>query len=92
MANESATQYGKCPHCGQEVVIDQRWTAGGVNDYGGYVLQCDGCAKTYRYHLGRDIADSRVMSGAKIVDTYDREVGNEAEVMKRHGLTGAAIV
>jgi hypothetical protein len=71
-------------------VIDQRWTAGGVNDYGGYVLQCDKCGKAYAYHLGRDVVDSRVLSGAKVIDNYDTEVGDEADVLKRHGLVAKA--
>lgn len=30
--------------------------------------------------------DSRVVSGAKVLDTYDDQLGNKAEVAKRHGL------
>lgn len=90
MADESATLYCSCPKCGQRVVISQRWTAGGLNDYGGYVLQCDKCGEIFAQHLGRDIQDSEVVSGAKVLDTYDDEIGDEAEVMKRHGLKARA--
>ena len=86
MADESATVLGQCPSCGQEVEIDNRWTAGGVNDYGGYVLECSKCSTKYEFHLGRDINDSRVVSGAKVLGTYDDEVGDKAAVLKRYGL------
>lgn len=86
MADERATQYGSCPNCGQQIIIDQLWTAGGVNDYGGYVLQCAKCKTVFAHQLGRDIMDSRVVSGATVLATYDDEVGNEADVLGRYGL------
>jgi hypothetical protein len=86
VADERATQYGYCPSCQQQVVIDQLWTAGGVNDYGGYVLECGKCKTVFAHRLGRDIMDSRVVSGATVLATYDDEMGNEADVMARHGL------
>jgi uncharacterized Zn finger protein len=90
MPDRDATLSATCPkpECGQEVEIHQRWTAGGVNDYGGYVLQCKKCGTVYPLHLGRDILDSRVRSGANVLDTYDDEIeGNREEVLKRHGLS-----
>lgn len=87
MTDRNATTTGQCPSCGQPVVIDQRWTAGGANDYGGYVLKCTKCRAIYPLHLGRDINDSRVISGAEVLDSYDDELKNRSEVLKRHGLS-----
>lgn len=73
--------------CGQQIIIDKIWTPGGVNDTGGYVLKCKGCDGVFAYHLGRDINDSRVASGAEQLDSYDDGVGDKALVLARHGLT-----
>jgi hypothetical protein len=83
---DSATISLNCPNCDNDIVIDNRWTPGGVNDYGGYILQCTACDHIFSTHIGRDINDSRVTSGAKVVDQYDDEIGNKDEILKRHGL------
>lgn len=69
-----------------EVVIERNWTKGGVNDSGGYVLQCEKCSNKFAFHLGKDIYDSRVLRGATVVDTYDDGLENKDEVLARHGL------
>jgi len=86
MQIETATVSGHCPHCSHRFSIAQRWTAGGTNDYGGYVLQCLKCNQVFAYHLGRDINDSTVTEGAKVLDSYDNELGNKDEVLARHRL------
>lgn len=89
MADRSALAELDCPNptCGHTIKIEKRWTAGGVNDCGGYVLRCTHCRTVFDVHLGRDIMDSRVLSGADVLDTYDDELKNKAEVLARHGLT-----
>lgn len=82
----SAVVSTKCDSCGNVIEIDQYWTAGGVNDYGGYVLQCKKCQHIFHLHLGRDIADSQVRKGAIVLDTYNDEVGNMQEILQKHGL------
>ena len=88
MANEAARVEAPCPNkmCNSIVVIEQNWTAGGVNDYGGYVLKCSACQTVFHMYLGRDINDSRVIGGAKVLATYDMEVGDRDEVLARYGL------
>ena len=53
MPNEEAYGSMTCPAegCGQKIETVQRWTAGGLNDRGGWVLKC---AKCGRVSLVRD--------------------------------------
>ena len=81
-----ATISSECPVCNNAIEIDNRWTPGGVNDYGGYVLQCIACNHVFALHVGRDVNDSRVTGGAKKIDQYDDELGNKEQVLKKHGL------
>ena len=71
---ETAEARTKCPGCDNDVVIERNWTPGGINDSGGYVLQCEKCNHIFAFHLGKDINDSRVLRGAKKLDTYDDEL------------------
>lgn len=32
-----------CPKCNSKIVVQKNWTPGGMNDYGGYVLECIKC-------------------------------------------------
>lgn len=75
MTNRQADVWFECPGCGAEIEILQRWTAGGVNDYGGWVLQCRTCSHKFTHHLGRDISDSFVTKGASVIEVrYDDEM------------------
>lgn len=89
MEIENTTVSAVCPNpeCGQTVIINQRWAVGEMNDYGGYVLECTKCRTKYHYYLGRDINDSAVVSGAKVLDKYDRHLADKAEVLRRYGLS-----
>lgn len=74
--------------CGQLINIEKNWTAGGVNDRGGYILKCAGCGGVFAFNLGRDISDSRVISGATKIDYWDDEVeGSKEATLKKHGLS-----
>jgi hypothetical protein len=86
LAMETAEARTKCPGCDNDVVIERNWTPGGVNDSGGYVLQCEKCDRIFAFHLGKDINDSRVLRGAKKLDTYDDELGNKDTVLGKYGL------
>lgn len=83
-AAQLTAQCGKCTH---PIEVLQRWTPGGINDYGGYVLACENCGHIFHLRLGRDINDSKVMHGAKVLETYDDEVEDKAAVLARFGLT-----
>lgn len=87
MAEKSEEMVAQCPSCEQEIFIIQRWKTVGACAYGGYVLECDKCGARYTFHLGRDIKESRVLRGAKVLDSYDEDLNNKAEVLGRYGLT-----
>jgi hypothetical protein len=90
--SEAATITTQCPYCENQIEIQQNWTPGGVNDYGGWVLQCAKCAKPLHVHVGRDIQMSRVTSGAVILADYDDEVeGSKERVLDRFGLLSAKL-
>ena len=72
--------------CGNEILIDKIWERGGVNDKGGYVLKCNRCESVFAFRLGKDINSSRVRNGAKLLATYDDEIGDEAAVLKKFGI------
>ena len=76
----------KCPECPTAIEISKNWTAGGINDYGGWVLQCNSCSARFPYHLGRDVRDSWVLKGATVIDQYDDELGDKQAVLSKHGL------
>ncbi len=84
---DSATLITKCPKCNNDIEIDQRWTPGGLNDYGGYILQCLKCNHIFSLHIGRDIIDSCVISGAKQIDQYNDEHSNKEEILKKYGIS-----
>lgn len=86
MSRENALTLTACGKCKNPVEIDQSWTSGGMNDYGGFVLECDKCGDKFVVHVGKDVNDSRVRSGATLLDRYDDEVNNRDEVLARHGL------
>lgn len=75
-----------CPGCGASIEISQNWTAGGINDYGGWVLQCVKCSHIFRLRLGRDIQDSSVRKGAMVLAVYCDSMDDESIVLKRFGL------
>jgi hypothetical protein len=84
---ETAQILSQCPYCAKGVIIEQNWTAGGVNDYGGWVLKCSKCEKPFDARVGRDIQMSRVVSGAAILESYDDEVsGDKDRVLNKYGL------
>lgn len=87
METNRATVSLKCPKCENTIIIDQAWTPGGLNDYGGFVLQCEACDHIFDCYLGRDIQMSHVESGAKALDTYDNDVeGDRTSTLAKYGL------
>ena len=86
MTLEQAQVTTSCPECSNTIQIANAWTPGGINDYGGYVLQCNKCQHVFAFRLGRDINDSRVTSGAKVLDQWDDEMGDHNTVVTKHNL------
>ena len=75
-----------CEKCGNEIVIDKIWTAGGLNDYGGFIVECGNCLDVAEVRIGRDVSASRVRSGGRKIDSYDDELNNRENVLRRHQL------
>lgn len=77
-----------CPNknCDQIIEISKNWTAGGISDYGGFVLRCKKCNTVFHHRLGRDVNDLSVVDGAELLDRYDDDLNNKADVLKKHGI------
>lgn len=84
---ECSTVITSCPQCKSKIEINRCWTPGGINDSGGFILKCSSCGYVFDKYIGKDINDSRVVSGATVLDTYDNEVGDHDIAKARHGLT-----
>jgi hypothetical protein len=88
MTDRNSTVRFGCPKCNASIVVEQNWTAGGVNDCGGYAVQCTACRHIFHFRLGRDVNDSRVFKGATILAIYDEAVdGDKDRVLAQFGLT-----
>lgn len=57
---EIATHIDKCSKCRGEILIDCIWEPGGMNDYGGSIIQCEACGTVGDIDIGRDVNVSRV--------------------------------
>ena len=87
MADQHEDVFPAVPEVRAAIEISKNWTAGGVNDYGGFVLECASCQHVFHFRLGRDISDSRVVRGAKALETYDDEIpGDKDDVLRRFHL------
>lgn len=89
MARSRGTLTAPCPKqgCGNIVEIDQAWTPGGVNDYGGFILRCTTCSTVFPLPVGRDVNDSDVRAGAELLDRWDEEIeGDKERALRAHGL------
>ena len=82
--NETAIILTSCLKCGNEIKIQQVWTPGGMNDYGGWVIECGKCSTKMHIRIGRDVNDSNMISGGKKLDSYDDEIGNQTEVLGKY--------
>ena len=83
---DSAFLCVNCPTCKNEIKINNVWTPGGVNDYGGWVVECNNCSTKSHVRIGRDVRVSEMISGAKLIDQYDDELGNKEEILSKYGL------
>jgi hypothetical protein len=82
-----STIVSNCEKCSNPIEINNCWTPGGVNDYGGFILQCSECCHVFDIYIGRDIMMSSVKKGAKVLDTYDRDIdGDKYNALSKHGL------
>ena len=80
---DRADVYGRCPRCGSDIIVQQVCERGGVNDSGGYIVECANCQKRFALDVGRGIQLSRLGRGGQFFDVYDDEiVGQKDEELK----------
>nr|WP_321440568.1 hypothetical protein [uncultured Hyphomonas sp.] len=76
------------PGCDQAIHISIGRYTGGVNDRGGFVIQCDKCQhRSYIAVLNPDDASS-VARGGRVVATWDEGIQDRGAFLKAQGLTG----
>jgi hypothetical protein len=78
----------KCPksNCQNPIHISiGRWP-GGTNDSGGWVLKCAKCDHAFPLDVRNPDDASKVVSGATVLGSWDKEVGNRADVLAAHGV------
>lgn len=70
-----------CPThgCGQRIRVSIGRFAGGVNDRGGFVIECAACHRKSHLPVANPDDASSVESGGSVVATWDDEVANSRE-------------
>ncbi len=79
MQKNRAEVSGKCPHCANDWRISQVWTVGGINDRGGWIVECASCSEKFDLHVGKDVMDSLLLEGGKVVASYDDEIDGDRQ-------------
>ncbi|WP_104823103.1 hypothetical protein [Rhizobium sp. NXC24] len=76
-----------CESCKCAIVVNCVWEPGGMNDYGGFIVQCRSCNTIQEIYVGRDVNSSSIRSGAILLGRYDRDLEGDRETTRqRHGL------
>lgn len=78
-----------CPKSGCEQAIHVsigRWP-GGLNDKGGFVIECANCGSKSYIRVSNPDDASSVTSGGRVVATWDDDVDQLNDVLQSHGLT-----
>lgn len=83
-----STEVVKCVNksCGANINISVGRVPGGVNDPGGWILQCERCKTKFPYPVKNPFDYSSVKSGAEILDKWDDEAGDKEAVWGKWGL------
>lgn len=77
----------KCPGCGARIDVSIGRFPGGNNDRGGFVMECNQCQKRAYLPVPNPDDASSITGGAKVIATWDDEIGNRATVLAANGLT-----
>lgn len=70
---EKSSMFIKCPNCGNVIHICKVWFPGGCNAYGSFVLKCNQCGNEFEIDIGRDVDESFVKAGAKLIERKYRD-------------------
>lgn len=76
----------KCSECNNSIEVKQIWTPGRYNGYGGWIVECDKSSSIFHVRVGRDINDSQIISGAKIIDRYNDEIGDKEDKFSEYDI------
>lgn len=78
-------EVAKCtnPRCQHPIPYLVHRFKGGINDRGGWVLKCSSCGNVFGLQVTNP-NESRLLSGATILDYWDDEIGNRSEVLAAH--------
>lgn len=89
---EYRDEIAKCPSCKANIKLKVGRWPGGINDTGGWVLKCDTCAALFPLKVKNPDDASSVLSGATVIDSWDDEMDNRAQVLSQHAVadTGQA--
>ncbi len=79
---ETSTLIFKSPK-GVEFVARMVEHKGGVNDYGWWIVQAERTGEIFSVYVGRDVNDSQLLSGGKILERFDKEIHTEDDVRER---------
>lgn len=85
-------EIAKCPNCEANIHLIVGRYPGGVNDSGGWVLECDACASLFPLGVKNPDDASRVRSGATVIDSWDDEINNRGHILAKHGVADIAPV
>lgn len=78
------------PDCGQRINVSIGRFPGGVNDRGGFVIECANCRKMSHIAVANPDDASSVQSGGRVVDRWDDDIdGDRESVLAVHGQTEA---
>lgn len=79
----------KCPNttCQTNIQLSIGKVPFGINDSGGWILECEECRTKFPYKVKNPDDYSSVQSGAKILGSWDNEVpDSKAEILKKYNL------
>ncbi len=81
------------PGCGQRINVSVGRFPGGVNDRGGFVIECTNCHKKTHISVANPNDASSVHSGGRVVARWDDELDGERErALAAHGQTDADLL
>ena len=82
------SQKVKCPNCSCNINCTVGSFRGGINDYGGWILECSSCNTKFPLNVKNPDDASSVLSGAKIIASWDDEVEGDRDFkFNKHGIS-----
>ena len=80
MSTEVSTLLFECPTCKNQLEASMVRERGGINDSGWWIIECSECESIFSNYVGKDVNDSHLRSGGKIIKKLDKDCYTEEEV------------